>query len=54
MSKGPRWTAAEIDYLEGLAGDLPYLKLVQRFQRRAIKMGWPDRSRDAIAARLMR
>jgi hypothetical protein len=54
VSKGPRWSAAELEYLERLAGDVPYLKLVKRFQDQAVRNGWPRRSQDAIAGRLQR
>ena len=54
MSKGPRWSPAELEYLEQLAGDVPYLQLVERFQRHAAGMGWPHRSQQAIAGRLLR
>ena len=49
-----RWTAAEIDYLERLVGDVPFPVLVRRMKIAATANGWPDRSDKAIAMRLRR
>jgi len=49
-----RWTPAEADYLDRLAGDVPFPILVERFQRQAERQGWPSRSASAIQQRLVR
>lgn len=54
MSAWPAWSEAETEYLERLAGDVPFPELVTRMQRRATAMGWPKRSRKAIAIRVAR
>ena len=51
---GIRWTAAEIDYLERLVGDVPFPVLVRRMKIAATANGWPDRSDKAISQRLRR
>lgn len=54
MSKYPHWTPAEADYLDRLAGDVPFPVLVKRFQRTGLEQGWPPRSGRAILQRLYR
>ena len=51
---GIRWTAAEIDYLERLVGDVPFPVLVRRMKIPATANGWPDRSDKAISQRIRR
>jgi len=54
MSQYPAWLPAEADYLNSLAGDVPFAELVERFQRRAAAEGWPQRSEKALIMRLNR
>ena len=54
MSRYPAWLPEESDYLERLAGDVPFPELLTRMRRRATVMGWPVRSRWAIVKRLRR
>lgn len=48
------WSAAEADYLDSMAGDVPFPELVQRFQQQARRQRWPYRSKKAILTRLRR
>jgi len=50
----PRWTAAEIVYLDHLAGDVPWPLLLRRMRVAATANGWPPRSEKAISQRLRR
>lgn len=52
--KGPLWSAAELTYLHQLAGEHPFPDLLRRLKIRAGIMGWPVRSRKAVANRLAR
>jgi hypothetical protein len=54
MTRPPRWTPPEIDYVNELAGDVPFADLVRRFQQRAKQQGWPPRTECAILKRLHR
>mgnify|MGYP006269077753 CR=1 FL=1 len=54
MSQYPAWSQAEADYLDSLAGDVPFQELVARYQRHAKRQGWPARSYTAILQRLRR
>lgn len=54
MSKYPHWLPAEADYLDRLAGDVPFPILVRRFQDHGTQEGWPLRSHRAILQRLYR
>jgi hypothetical protein len=54
MSRYPAWLPEESDYLERLAGDVPFPELLTRMRRRATVMGWPRRSEKAILLRIKR
>jgi hypothetical protein len=54
MSQYPAWLPEESEYLERLAGDVPFPELLSRMRRRATAMGWPSRSEKAILMRLQR
>lgn len=54
MSQYPAWSKPEADYLNHLAGDLPFPELVARYQDEAQQQGWPARSANAILQRLRR
>lgn len=54
MTFGPRWTRAEVDQLELLAGELPRLVAIERYQRWARKHGHPERSAMAVQAAIHR
>jgi len=54
VSKHPAWLPEESDYLERLAGDVPFPELLTRMRRRATVMGWPRRSEKAILLRIKR
>jgi len=54
VSQYPHWSPAEADYLDRLAGDVPFPELVERFQRHGKQEGWPSRSGRAILQRLYR
>lgn len=54
MGRYPMWTEAEHDYLENLVGNYPFKEVVQKYQRKAKKEGWPRRSSDAIKVRVSR
>jgi hypothetical protein len=54
VSKHPAWLPEESDYLERLAGDVPFPELLTRMRRRATVMGWPSRSEKAILLRIKR
>lgn len=49
-----RWLPEESDYLERLAGDVPFPELLTRMRRRATVMGWPSRSEKSILLRIKR
>lgn len=54
MSKLPRWTPPEIEWLDERAGQFPFQQLVRLFHVEANRRGWPYRSADAIIGRLHR
>jgi hypothetical protein len=54
VSKHPAWLPAEGEFLDRLAGDVPFPELVARFQKHGKRQGWPLRSEKAIAERLRR
>ena len=54
MTRGPYWSLPEATYLDQLVGDLPFPELVERYQRHAVRHGWPSRSASAIQQRLRR
>lgn len=54
MSRYPAWLPEETEYLERLAGDVPFPELLTRMRRRATVMGWPRRSEKAILLRIKR
>ena len=54
MSQYPSWGAEESEYLERLAGDVPFPELLQRMRNQAGRQGWPKRSEKAILMRLKR
>lgn len=43
-----RWLPAELELLNQLAGDVPWPKAVQVFQREARLRGWPERTENAM------
>ena len=54
MSMYPAWLPEESEYLERLAGDLPFPELLSRMRRQATRQGWPSRSERAIRERIRR
>jgi hypothetical protein len=54
MSQYPSWLPEEAEYLDRLAGDVPFPVLVWQMRRRATQHGWPHRSEKAILLRLHR
>lgn len=54
MTRYQRWSPEEIEFLERLAGDVPFPELVRRMQLRAVQARWPRRSEKAIQERLQR
>jgi hypothetical protein len=50
----PAWLPEESEYLERLAGDVPFPELLTRMRRRATVLGWPSRSERAIRERIRR
>ena len=54
MSRYPNWSKPEAEFLEQLAGSVPFADLVARHQRQAQRQGWPYRSRRALLQRLHR
>jgi hypothetical protein len=54
MTHPPRWTTAEADFLEQLAGEVPFPTLVRRMRIAATQHGWHPRTEKAIAMRLRR
>jgi hypothetical protein len=50
----PRWTQAEAEFIENLAGDLPLLEIHRLYQQQAKSNGWRQRSAMAIKLRLRR
>ena len=54
MSAWPAWSEAEAEYLERLAGDVPFPELLTRMRTKASRQGWPQRSEKAILMRLWR
>jgi len=51
---GIRWTKPESDYLESMAGDLPFREIVSRYQRHATEQCWPVRTKAALRHRITR
>jgi hypothetical protein len=54
MSQYPAWQRDEREYLDRLAGDVPFPELVRRMKDQATRKGWPKRSDTAILQRLRR
>ena len=54
MTQYTRWTAAEADFLEQLAGEVPFPTLLRRMKIAATQHGWHPRSEKAITTRLRR
>ncbi|MFZ9952571.1 MAG: hypothetical protein ACO3FA_09805, partial [Vulcanococcus sp.] len=54
MSRHPAWSRAESDYLEEMAGSLPFPVLLRRYQCRARREGWPPRTKQGVMMRLHR
>ena len=52
MTQYTRWTAAEADFLEQLAGEVPFPTLLRRMKIAATQHGWHPRSEKAITMRL--
>lgn len=52
MTHPPRWTTAEADFLEQLAGEVPFPTLVRRMRIAATQHGWHPRTEKAITMRL--
>ncbi len=52
VSFQPRWTPAETDYLESLAGEYPMKEIGRRYRRHAGLEGWPKRTDKAIQLKL--
>lgn len=52
MSAWPAWSPAESDYLEQLAGDVPFPELLRRMRDRGECEGWPVRTVAAIRKRM--
>lgn len=50
----PRWSKAELQYLEEMTGDLPFSDVVRKFQYHAKCKKWPKRSAKAILQRVYR
>lgn len=48
------WQPAEVEYLEGLIGEMPFRDLAARMRRRARAMGWPVRTDRSIMIKLQR
>lgn len=54
MSQYPSWGRDEAEYLDSLAGDVPFPELLRRMRDQATRKGWPKRSEKAILMRLRR
>lgn len=54
MIRRPRWTPAELDYLEQLAGEIPPQFLMGRMKAKARELGWPHRTEQAITEQVLR
>lgn len=54
MTNPPRWTKAESDHLEKLAGEVPFPSLLRSMKYKATAEGWPARTEKAIIMRLRR
>ena len=50
----PAWLPEESEYLERLAGDVPFPELLSRMRRQATRQGWPSRSERAVRERIRR
>lgn len=50
----PRWTRAEADFLESLAGQYPIREIAGRYRRMATIEGWPFRSNQAVHLKMVR
>lgn len=50
----PRWTQPELEWLEQLAGDVPFPTLLRSMKYKATHEGWPPRTPKAIVMRLRR
>lgn len=49
---GILWSQTEIDFLHDLSGTDERNALIRKFQRKARKEGWPDRTSTAIAVKM--
>jgi hypothetical protein len=50
----PRWTQPELEWLEQLAGDVPFPILLRSMKYKATAEGWPPRTPKAIVMRMRR
>jgi hypothetical protein len=54
MTRPPRWTQPELEWLEQLAGDVPFPTLLRSMKYKATHEGWPPRTDKAIVMRMRR
>ena len=54
MTTPPRWTQPELEWLEQLAGDVPFPTLLRSMHYKATAEGWPRRTDKAIVMRMRR
>ena len=54
MTHPPRWTQPELEWLERLAGDVPFPTLLRSMHYKATTEGWPPRTDKAIVMRMRR
>ena len=54
MTHPPRWTQPELEWLEQLAGDVPFPTLLRSMHYKATAEGWPPRTDKAIVMRMRR
>jgi hypothetical protein len=54
MTHPPRWTQPELEWLEQLAGDVPFPTLLRSMHYKATAEGWPRRTDKAIVMRMRR
>ena len=47
MTRAP-WSEEEAQFLEQLAGEVPWPEAMRRFRKRGRQMGWPERSDKAL------
>ena len=54
MTHPPRWTQPELEWLEQLAGDVPFPTLLRSMHYKATAEDWPRRTDKAIVMRMRR